>query len=193
MMQSSVKSQQGFTLLELLIVFSIMVILSAVGIASFVSYSHSQSVDTSMKEFKAILFNARSRAQSQLRDSTCFSSGFTGSGYVLQGYRVVVCCPSGSSSCVGSNTCVDPKANYELDAVYSYPDGSGVSYQTCESKKFSDPNVSFVASTTTATTITFTSVTGAVSSNAPSSMVQVGLAGYGFTKLATVSATGVIQ
>ena len=193
MIRSSAQSQHGFTLLELLIVFSIMVILSAVGIASFVSYSRSQSVDTAMREFKTLLFSARSRAQSQLRDSSCFSAGFTGSGYVLQGYRVIICCPSGSTSCVGNNTCTDPKANYELDAVYSYPDGSGISYQMCESKKFSDPNVAFVASKTTATTITFASVTGAVSSNATSGLVQVGIAGYGFTKLATVSATGVVQ
>ncbi len=193
MKQSSDQLQQGFTLLELLIVFSIMVLLSAIGMASFVTYSHSQSVDTTMKEFKTMLFTARSRAISQLRDPTCFAPGFNPSNYVLTGYRVAICCPV-NSSCSGI-TCADPKAKYELDAVYNNSNGNGFAYQTCETKQFSDPNVSFdFSSPTTATIITFDAISGAVSTNVSAGQaIQVGITGYGITKLATVSATGVIQ
>src|SRR5579872_5583919 len=91
--QSSIINHQwGFTLIELIVVFSVMVILSSIGIASFVVYSHSQAVDTNMKEFKTMLFTARSNALSQLRDTGCFANGFTGQGYQLAGYQVVACC-----------------------------------------------------------------------------------------------------
>src|SRR5260221_7288202 len=122
------ESQRGFTLIELMVVFSVMVILSSVGIASFVSYSHSQQVDTNMKELKTSLFTARSRALSQLRDSSCFAPGFTGVGYELKGYQVVMCCsfvPLCQQQQCNSNT-----NSYELQAVYGSPDGSGMTTQT---------------------------------------------------------------
>jgi len=113
------ESHPGFTLIELIIVFSIMVILSAIGIASYVSYSHSAGIDTNMKEFKTMLFTARSRALSQLRDSSCIASGAT---YELKGYQVVLCC---SFSKCFSEVCNSTQNSYELQAVYDYPDGSG--------------------------------------------------------------------
>lgn len=185
--------QAGFTLIELIIVFSIITILSSVGIASFVSYSRSQSIDTTMKEFKTTLFTARSRALSQLRDSACFSNGFTGQGYELQGYQVVACCSFGSL-CL-SQQCNNSSDSYELQAVYAYPDGSGRTTQTCVAKKFSDPNIQVDSSSKTkATYFFFASVTGAVTTNAAAgSLSQISFKAYSITKLATVSATGVIQ
>lgn len=186
-------SQSGFTLIELIIVFSIITILSSIGIAGFVSYNHSQTVDTYMKEFKSTLFTARSRALSQLRDSLCFSNGFTGQGYELQGYQVVACCTFGTLC--QSQSCNNITNNYELQAVYANANGSGKTTQTCVGKKFADPNVTIDSSSkTTATYFFFAAVTGAVTTNAAAGKLsQIGLTGYGTTKLATVSATGVIQ
>lgn len=185
--------QQGFTLIELIIVFSVMMILSSIGIASFVVYSHSSAVDTNMKEFKTMLFTARSRSLSQLRDSGCFANGFTGQGYELSGYQVVVCC-SFSALCL-TQQCNTISNNYELQAVYDYPDGSGRIAQTCEGKKFTDPNISVDSSSkTTASYFFFSAVTAAVTTNAGSGQIpQVGFKGYGITKVASVSAAGVIQ
>lgn len=185
-------AQKGFTLIELIIVFSIMVILSSIGFASLVTYSHSQSIDTTMKDFKTTLFTARSRALSQLRDSSCFSSGFSGQGYELEGYQVVACCSFGSL-CL-SQQCNDVTNSYELQAVYANSDGTGRTAETCQAKKFSDPNISIDSSSkTTATYFFFASVTGAVTTNATSGLSQLSITGYGYTKIATVSATGVIQ
>src|SRR5689334_17105374 len=118
---SSFSKQAGFTLIELIVVFSIITILSSVGIAGFVTFSHSQTVDTYMKEFKTTLLTARSRALSQLRDQACFSSGFSSQGYELQGYQVVACCSFGTL-CL-NQTCHNSANSYELQAVYGYPDG----------------------------------------------------------------------
>lgn len=185
--------QYGFTLIELMIVFSVMVILSAIGFASFVTYSHSASVDTNMKEIKTTIFTARSRALSQIRDSSCFANGFTGQGYELKGYQVVFCCSFGPA-CL-SVVCNNSANNYELQAVYGNPDGSGMTTQTCTGKKFTDPNIAIDTSAkTTATYFFFSSVTGAVTTNAPSNQSpQVSLTGYGTTKIASVSGSGVIQ
>lgn len=183
----------GFTLIELIVVFSVMVILSSIGIASFVVYSHSQAVDTNMKEFKTMLFTARSNALSQLRDSSCFSNGFTGQGYQLAGYQVVACCSFGSL-CL-TKQCNTSSNSYELQAVYSYPDGSGETDQTCLGKKFTDPNITIVTSSkTTATYFFFSSVTGTVTTNAQNGQTpEIGFSGYGITKVASISATGVIK
>ena len=190
---SSFPKQAGFTLIELIVVFSIMTILSSAGIAAFVSISRSQTVDTYMKEFKSTLLTARSRALSQLRDQSCFSSGFNGQGYELEGYQVVACCSFGPL-CF-TQKCNGTANNYELQAVYGYPNGSGRTTQTCLGKKFADPNVHVDSSSnTTATYFFFSSVTGAVTTNAASGKLsQISFTGYSTTKLATVSATGVVQ
>ena len=188
-----VNHQHGFTLIELIIVFSIITILSSIGLAGFVAYNHSQTVDTDMKDFKATLFTARSRALSQLRDTSCYHSGFTGQGYVLEGYQVVACCSFGPLC--QSQTCSNSSNTYELQAVYANSDGSGQTTQTCSARKLSDATVHIDSSSkTTATYFFFSAVSGAVTTNAQSgTLSQIGFTGYGVTKLATVSATGVIQ
>lgn len=193
-----VTHQQGFTLIELIIVFSIMMILSTIGIASFVTYSHSESVNTTIQDIKTVLFTARSRAGSQLKQGTCASSNLQ-----LQGYEVLFCCTtSGCPTCyqptqqtgyVGQGD-YQPNPDYEMNIVCSNPDGSGVTHEVVLSKKF-PPNISFVSgSPTTATSFFFQSVTGAVATNNSSANPsEVAISGYGITKTATVSASGVVQ
>lgn len=187
------KFQNGFTLIELLIVFSVITILSSIGIASFVSYSRSQEVDIDMKNFKSMLFTARSRALSQLKDASCFSNGFTGLNYQLQGYQVVACCSFGLLC--QNEVCNTPSNSYELQAVYASSDGSGQVQETCTAGSFNDPNVSVDSSSkTTATYFFFSSITGAVTTNAGTNQIpQLAIKGYGITKIASISATGVIQ
>jgi len=188
-------NQKGFTLIELIIVFSIMSILSTIGIASFVTYSHSEAVDTTMKDIKTVLFTARSRAGSQLKQGTCASSNLQ-----LQGYEVLFCCTTN-----GCPTCYQPSQqtgqgdyqpnpDYEMNIVCANADGSGATHEVVSSKKFA-PNISFVSGVqTTATSFFFQSVTGAVTTNNTSANPsEVAISGYGITKMATVSASGVVQ
>lgn len=87
--RKTVVSQKGFTLLELIVVFSVIAILSTIGIASFVSYSRQQSLQAAVYDLTTILNLARSRAYSQVKPSEC-------AGQTLQGYRVTISTSSNS-------------------------------------------------------------------------------------------------
>ncbi len=74
-------SNKGFTLLELIIVFSVISILSTIGIASFVNYSRAQSFQTASASLASTLSLAKSHANSQVKPSQCANEA-------LSGYRV---------------------------------------------------------------------------------------------------------
>ncbi len=76
--------KNGFTLIELIVAFSVISILATVGVASFVSYSRLQTLQTATYELSTTLGLARSRAYSQVKPSEC--TGQTS----LDGYRVTL-------------------------------------------------------------------------------------------------------
>ena len=86
-----VRRQAGFTLLEILIAFSVVGIISAVTIASFGSFSKSQQLQQATNEVLATVKQAKSYAQSQVKPDSCV-------GKELEGYRVEFC----------GTACVDP-------------------------------------------------------------------------------------
>lgn len=180
------KSSPGFTLIELIIVFSLMTILSTIGIASFVNYSHAQEVQTTIQDIKTTLTTARSRALSQLMQGSCATNGLQ-----LQGYEVLFCNVL-SQSCYAPQDIANP--DYELNIVCANSDGSGVTHEVVYDKKFSNTNIQYSTSKTTASSFFFSAVTGAVTTNnTTSNPSQISIQGYGITKVATSSATGVIQ
>src|SRR3989344_5628569 len=61
------KQREGFTLLELIIVFSVIAIVSTVGVASFVNYNKAQSLNTSYLDLVNSLNTARSYSVSQIK------------------------------------------------------------------------------------------------------------------------------
>lgn len=78
------KSQAGYSFIELLVVFSIMGIIGAIGMASFVSFGNAQAVDGAASEISNSLTIARQRALSQIKPSTCTAV------QTLAGYRVAL-------------------------------------------------------------------------------------------------------
>ena len=78
---NNLKSAKGFTLLELIVVFTVIAILSTMGIASFVSYSRNQTLVQAGSDLENTITLARSRALSQVVPAVC-------SGQVLNGYQV---------------------------------------------------------------------------------------------------------
>lgn len=84
------KNSAGFTLLEILIAFAIIAVLSLIGIASFINFNRSQILNTATAEFVGTLNLAKSRTLSQVKPCT-------GN---LKGYKVGIC-PGG---CGGSST-----------------------------------------------------------------------------------------
>lgn len=75
---------KGFTLIELIVVFSIIVFLSTVGLASYFSYSQVQILTSSANEFVTTIQLAKSRANSQVKPPERYCSG------QLDGYSVVI-------------------------------------------------------------------------------------------------------
>lgn len=177
----------GFTLIELIIVFTIFTILSGVGVASFVTYSRSQAVDNSLRELKTTLLTARSRALSQLKGTNC------GNNVNLQllGYEVVMCSVPGHSH--PSNVACNNLSNaYELQVICGLPDGTGQVANTVLEKKFIDPNISF-DTTSTVTYFYFSTITAAVTTDASGGSSTAVVKGYSLKRSVSVSQTGVIQ
>ena len=90
----------GFTLIELIVVLSVAAVISLIGIASFVSYSQQQSINTAAADIANMFSLAKSRAASQVKPSSCSGA--------LNGYRISI--PD-----IASKT-------YQLDAVCSSGD-----------------------------------------------------------------------
>lgn len=73
---------RGFTLIELIVVFSTIAFLSTVGIVSYVSYSQSQSVEAEVQKLITTITLAKSRAASQVKPPVCVGQ--------LDGYSVKI-------------------------------------------------------------------------------------------------------
>lgn len=82
--KSRTKDLRGFTLIELIVSFSILSILSVVGMASFVNYSRSQTLLSDRQKLITVLNTAKANASSQLKGQ------FDCSGGVLNGYSVSI-------------------------------------------------------------------------------------------------------
>lgn len=83
-MKKTSKLNQGFTLIELVVVLSVIAILSTVGIAAFVSYSRTQTLNTAVLDLVSMLNVAKSRSMSQVKPAgvTCAK---------LDGYKMTIC------------------------------------------------------------------------------------------------------
>ena len=88
--------QQGFTLVELIVVFSVAAVISVIGIAAFVSYNQTQSLNTAAGDIANMFNVAKSRAASGVKPSSCSSQ-------TLSGYQISISMPR----------------TYQLDAVCS--------------------------------------------------------------------------
>lgn len=77
-------NNKGFTIIELIVVFSVIAILSTIGVASFVSYSRSQTLVQATNDFVNILNTAKARSAAQIKPSQCNSAS------TLDGYGVSV-------------------------------------------------------------------------------------------------------
>lgn len=161
----------GFTLIELVVAFSVIAFLSTVGIASFVSYSRSQALSVSAKDLVNALNLAKSRSLSQvLAPSQC-------PGQSLIGYEVRLC---GFST----PTCLS-EGDYELNITCS-----GNIFSPVETKKL-PVGISFDENQTTTTSFLFPILTGGVNMGGGDGTIV--LSGYGQTRTIIVNSSGVIQ
>ncbi|HEY4504535.1 MAG TPA: prepilin-type N-terminal cleavage/methylation domain-containing protein [Candidatus Paceibacterota bacterium] len=109
----------GFTLIELIVVLAVAAVISLVGIAAFVLYSQSQSLNATAADIANMFNVAKSRAASGVKPSSCVSQ--TLSGYkislVTSGdtYGLYAVCSSGDYGILAgklrSNIAFDPTSS----------------------------------------------------------------------------------
>lgn len=174
-------NQFGFTLIEIIVVFTIIAVISLIGVAAFVSYGRMATLQSASSELSSMFLTAKSRANSQVKPAStqipqCNSQN------VLNGYKVVLC-PTATS-----NIICDTKNSYILGVV-------------CGSSSCSDPLCSNIIpqkiqetilpqditfdSGTTSTSFFFSVISGGVGGAG-----KIILDGYGNQKTITVDSTG---
>ena len=132
--------RRGFTLIEVLLVFSIISILSVASIFAYTSFNTKQEMNNSVQEVLQLLRSAKSKAQSQITPSTCTS---------LRSYQVMRC--AAGPLCLTSGATA---SSYELHAVCS-------NGRSLIDAKTLSPNVTFDGGS--ATTLSFEVLTGGAS------------------------------
>jgi type II secretory pathway pseudopilin PulG len=123
-MKASQNSILGFTVIELIIVFAIMAVLSTVGFAAFVNYNHQQTLNNTVAEIKMLLQEARSRTGSQVNQATSCIRGQCSctAGQQFGGYVALFCCKNGQQGAGAATTCPscfpgDTTEHYELNLI----------------------------------------------------------------------------
>jgi len=164
--RKSIFNSVGFTLLELIIVFTVISILSTIGIASFVDYSRVQVVQSAGSNLEATINMAKSRALSQTKPAGCESQ-------VLQGYEVVIDTVNKPNSYTIWAVCSDSLAN---------PFGASTN-------KVSLPtSVNFDLNKTTTNTVFFPVLTGGIKGGG-----VIALTGYGQSRCVSMGGGSLVQ
>lgn len=129
--------QRGFTLIEILLVFSVISILSVASVVAYSSYNTKQQLNNSAQDILVLLHTAKAKAQAQTASSSCTS---------LKSYQLMRCSAGPVCKTAGASA-----TTFELQAVCK--NGTFL----VEEKSLS-PNVLFDNSSTT--TLSFDVLTG---------------------------------
>lgn len=160
----SLNSQSGFTLIEILVVFSIVAILAGIGMASFASYSRSQRLIQSANNIKLLVSEARFNSLSSVKTNKD------------QNGNTVTC---GSESLVGYSLDILGSNQIELDLQC-------VNLSPMLVKLLTMPSGYTFGNSTSCTQIHFDSLT-ATGGGLP---CKIELTGFGQTKTLTIDAAG---
>lgn len=181
---SILKTENGFTLIEILVVFSIIAVLALIGVAAFVSYGRMATLQSASSDLSSILLLAKSRADSQVKPPSS-QIPQCNDQTVLNGYKVILC-PTSTS-----NLICDTDNSYVLGVVCassscSDPLCSNITAQKVEETVLPQ-NITF-DSGTTSTTFFFPVISGGVGG-----FGKIILDGYSNQKTITVTSTGGIE
>lgn len=77
------KFSSGFTLIELIVVFSVIAVISTVGVVSFTSYNKTSELNSAVSDTISFLNSAKSNSLSQIVPEECDVQGLA-----LEGYEV---------------------------------------------------------------------------------------------------------
>lgn len=177
--------QSGFTLIEIIVVFTIIAILSLIGVASFVSYGRMATLQNGASDLTSTLLLAKSRAISQVKPLSS-QAPQCNDQTALNGYKVVLC-PTSSS-----NIICDSADSYVFGVVCS---STACSDSLCSNitpqkiqSRILPQNITF-DSGSTSTSFFFPVISGGVG-GAPAKII---LDGYGNQKTINIDSTGGVQ
>lgn len=138
-----VRYSRGFTLLELVVAFSIMAVISTIGIASFVSYSQAQILQQAENDLLTALNTVKSLSNTQVTAYPANNlSCLAGQSFGGYGLKIVAATP--------------PAANY----YYFYIICSGTKSPHTTYQTFLPKNIYFDSTNTTTTDVSFPILTG---------------------------------
>jgi prepilin-type N-terminal cleavage/methylation domain-containing protein len=156
----------GFTLIELVVAFSVMAILATVGMASFLSFSRAQTLQQATNDLMTTLNTAKAKAVTQTKPADCLLP----QEKTLNGYQVIL---------VTVNS-------YKLRAICN---GSPVDISATPTSL--PTGVQFASSVIIPTTITFSVMTGGVTITPPSTdPLSIQIKGVSGLKTITIDSGG---
>lgn len=170
---------RGFTIIELLVVFSVIAIISGVGFASFSSYSTSQRLTEDTKLLKSTINDAKNSAISQVYPTEDVNGNVINCVQSISGYRIDICSVNGICNASG--------VDYELVIA------CGLDEYVLKTGNFY-AGVSFDGTVATScNTITYRSLTGEVEFDPPSDGCQVAISNGSGTNILTIDRAGNIS
>lgn len=118
-------AKHGFTIIELLVVLSIMMILSGIGFAGFYTYSRSQAVEQTAQDIKLQIEKAKFSALSQVKPESCSdSTTLTGYRFRISGNTYIV-----AAYCSGVEQDIEVN-NLPSNLIFSSGGGCTVTFGT---------------------------------------------------------------
>lgn len=163
------KSGAGFTLIEIIVVFSIISVVSSIGIASFVTYSKTQAFNSVVSDFTNTLSLAKSRAQSQVKPSSCSGT--------FDGYQMALCKLS-PSDCLPADADKDFALSVVCDGILVSPAYGKILPNGINIDRLS-PSLSY--------SLLFHALSGGVNQEG-----QVKIEGNGYCKVVNISTTSAV-
>ncbi len=159
----------GFTLIEILVVFTVVAILAGIGIASFVSYSRSEQLNQSASNIRLLVNEAKFNALSVVKNTTNESGTSVSCGTAsLVSYNVSVTLPDMITL---TQVCDEVSPPDRRIKTIVLPDGitivSALPADDCSTVSF-----------------------GSLSSMASGVPCDIKLSGYGSTKTVSIDASG---
>ncbi|MBU0974751.1 prepilin-type N-terminal cleavage/methylation domain-containing protein [Patescibacteria group bacterium] len=106
-----VKKERGFTLVEMMVTISIMLIITGGGIAAFIGFNDKQNVQVAVNDLKTLLRAAQTKAKTGEGAEGCRATSQS-----LRGYRVFI--TDGSSTATLYKTCADGKFTLPANRDY---------------------------------------------------------------------------
>jgi len=168
-----VSCREGFTLIELIVVFSIMAMISGVGFASLVAYSRSQALSQAVANVKSAVEQAKFNALSNVvRPSSCTTTS------TLVSYKLIFC---------GTNAACTAEGITDTHG-YLIQVNCGVQSTTIFRQKVLSP----LSVSSTCANVTYLA-TNANFSSSSSPPCTVTVSGYGNTKQVIINSLGQTQ